>query len=55
MTYMKPEMDVEKFDIIEEITADEESAINTASVNGKADKNSAVVVDEAIGTNLIIG
>lgn len=53
MTYMKPEMEMEKFDLIEEITADEESAIATASAN--AVKSDAVVVDEAIGNDLIIG
>ncbi|MEE1065100.1 MAG: hypothetical protein UH249_03115 [Acutalibacteraceae bacterium] len=53
MTYMRPEMEIEKFDIIEEITADGASAA-IAGDNGTAD-SASVVTDESIGSDLIIG
>ena len=54
MTYMKPEMEIEKFDLIEEITAGETSAAATTD-GGDTLSNGSVVVDEAIGSDLIIG
>ncbi len=53
MTYMRPEMEIEKFDIIEEITADGASAAIGGDVAGEAD--AAVIADESIGGDLIIG
>lgn len=55
MTYMKPEMEIEKFDLIEEITAGETSAVAGGSDGGETLSNGSVVVDEAIGSDLIIG
>lgn len=53
MTYMRPEMEIEKFDIIEEITADGASA---AAGNDNGTFNSeSVITDESIGSDLIIG
>ena len=53
MTYMRPEMEIEKFDIIEEITADGASAAIGGDTAGEAD--TAVIADESIGGDLIIG
>ena len=55
MTYMKPEIEIEKFDLVEEITKDEESVIGTASVDTKTEGNSAVIVDESVASDLIVG
>lgn len=54
MTYMKPEMEIEKFDLVEAITADEESAAGTASFDTEV-VNDAVVVDESVASDLIVG
>lgn len=57
MTYMKPEMEIEKFDLIAEITAGEVSAAD-APVSGGEDgpaTNGAAVVDSTVGSDLIIG
>lgn len=54
MTYMRPEMEIEKFDLIEEITADGASAA-AGSDNGGNSDSAAVIVDESIGSDLIIG
>ncbi|MBR6531261.1 MAG: hypothetical protein IKT61_02030 [Clostridia bacterium] len=53
MTYMRPEMEIEKFDIIEEITADGASAAGSNDA-GSLD-SAAVITDETIGSDLIIG
>jgi hypothetical protein len=53
MTYMRPEMEIEKFDIIEEITADGASAAIGADVAGEA--TTAAAQTESIGSDLIIG
>ena len=55
MTYMKPEMEIEKFDLIEEITADEASAAAAGGEGGETASNDTVVIDESIGNDLIIG
>lgn len=56
MTYMKPEMEIEKFDLIEEITADEASAAAAGGDSGSGTaSNDTVVIDESIGNDLIIG
>ncbi len=51
MTYMRPEMEIEKFDIIEEITADGASA----AIGGDVAENAAAAQTESIGSDLIIG
>ncbi len=52
MTYTKPELDVKKFNIVEEITADGDSAMTPTEVapdtKSKSDAGS-------IGSDLIIG
>ncbi len=56
MTYMKPEMEIEKFDLIEEITAGETSAAaGGEGGSGETASNDTVIVDESIGNDLIIG
>lgn len=55
MTYTKPEMDIEKFDIIEEITADGTSAGGTNDNESAGINSGAVTSDESIGSDLIIG
>lgn len=55
MTYMKPEMEIEKFDLIEEITADEASAAAAGGEGSGTASNGTVVIDESIGNDLIIG
>lgn len=52
MTYMKPEMEIEKFDLIEEITAGEASA---AAGDGGSIKTDSAAVDNTVGSDLIIG
>lgn len=54
MTYMRPEMEIEKFDIIEEITADGASAAIGGDTAGDGN-SSAALTDESIGGDLIIG
>ncbi len=52
MTYMRPEMEIEKFDIIEEITADGASA----AIGGDVAENTTAAADtQSIGSDLIIG
>lgn len=51
MTYMRPEMEIEKFDIIEEITADGASA----AIGGDVAENTPAAETESIGSDLIIG
>lgn len=53
MTYMRPEMEIEKFDIIEEITADGASA--AAGNDAGSLDSAAVITDDSIGSDLIIG
>ncbi len=53
MTYMRPEMEIEKFDIIEEITADGASAAIGGDAAGES--GASVIADESIGGDLIIG
>ena len=58
MTYMKPEMEIEKFDLIAEITAGEVSAADapvTGGGDGDPATNGAAVVDSTVGSDLIIG
>ena len=56
MTYMKPEMEVEKFDLIAEITAGEVSAADAPSKGGEGTAtNSAAIVDATVGSDLLIG
>ena len=52
MTYMRPEMEIEKFDIIEEITADGASAAIGGDTAGEA---AVAAQTESIGSDLIIG
>lgn len=52
MTYMRPEMEIEKFDLIEEITADGASA----AIGGDATEGTTAAADsQSIGSDLIIG
>ena len=53
MTYMRPEMEIEKFDIIEEITADGASA--AAGNDAGTIDSASVITDNSIGSDLIIG
>ena len=58
MTYNKPEMDIEKFDIIEEITADGASAgagSDTPAGNGTGTNTGSDPTGSSIGSDLIIG
>lgn len=58
MTYMKPEMEIEKFDLIEEITADADSAAaagNDPVQGGNGGENGGNLADQSIGNDLIIG
>jgi hypothetical protein len=55
MTYKKPEMDIEKFDIIEEITGDGTSATTGGDGGGGGVNSTTVAADESIGSDLIIG
>ena len=55
MTYTKPEMDIEKFDIIEDIAADGASAGNDGGSGGASINSGAIKADESIGSDLIIG
>lgn len=58
MTYNKPEMDIEKFDIIEEITADGASAgagSDTPAGSGTGTNTSSDPTGSSIGSDLIIG
>lgn len=54
MTYNKPEMEIEKFNLIDEITAGEVSAAGTDGGNGGID-TAAAAVDNTVGSDLIIG
>lgn len=54
MTYTKPEMEIEKFDLIEEIAADAESA-TAGDIGTNSVQNGGDIVDESIGSDLIIG
>lgn len=53
MTYMKPEMEMEKFDLIAEITAGETSA--AAAGGDTVETNSVDTVDNTVGSDLIVG
>ncbi|MBQ7549722.1 MAG: hypothetical protein IJT03_08480 [Clostridia bacterium] len=61
MTYNKPEMDIEKFDIIEEITADGVSAGGNSdnpggdSGSGSGTGTGGNPTGDSIGSDLIIG
>ena len=56
MTYNKPELEVKKFDIVDEITAEGDSAaVNTESANGKNSSSASVAAENSIGSDLIIG
>lgn len=56
MTYMKPEMEVEKFDLIAEITAGEVSASDAPVSGGEGTaNNNAAIVDAKVGSDLLIG
>lgn len=52
MTYTRPEMEIEKFDIIEEITAEGASAAIGGDSTGEA---TTAAGTESIGSDLIIG
>jgi hypothetical protein len=54
MTYNKPELDVENFDIIEEITVSAAGADDSASKGGDVSTASAAA-ENSIGSDLIIG
>lgn len=54
MTYMKPEMEIEKFDLIEEIAAEETSAV-TAGGEEQQQGGGAGAGTDSIGNDLIIG
>ena len=54
MTYIKPEIDIEKFDLVEAITADQESATGADQIKTNS-ANGAVVVDESVASDLIVG
>lgn len=57
MTYTKPELDVKEFNIVEEITADGDSAaVRTDSAKGGKNASSAAsAAENSIGSDLIIG
>lgn len=58
MTYTKPELDVKKFNIVEEITADGDSAAvrtDSAAKGGKNASSAASAAENSIGSDLIIG
>lgn len=54
MTYKKPEIEIEKFDIIEDITADGASA-GGSNPGGAGINSGSIAADENIGSDLIIG
>ncbi|MCQ2485973.1 MAG: hypothetical protein MJ168_11660 [Clostridia bacterium] len=54
MTYMKPEMEIEKFDLIEEIAGETTSAA-VAGSDGEGATEPATLASNSIGNDLIIG
>ena len=52
MIYNKPELDIKKFDIVEDIMADGNSAVATTEV---APDTKAKTAASSIGSDLIIG
>lgn len=54
MTYKKPELEIEKFDIIEDITGDGASA-DGGNPGGSSINSGSIKADENIGSDLIIG
>lgn len=52
MTYIKPELDIRKFDIVEDIMADGSSAVAPTEVTPDISSKSAA---GSIGSDLIIG
>lgn len=56
MTYNKPELEIKKFDVLEEITADGDSAaVSTDSAAGRNASSAAAAAENSIGSDLIIG
>lgn len=55
MTYMKPEMEIEKFDLIEEITAPDASAAAGGNENGSDVEVTSDISAQSIGGDLVIG
>ncbi|MDD6276495.1 MAG: hypothetical protein PUB20_06715 [Clostridia bacterium] len=55
MKYIRPEMDIEKFDIIEEITAGAASAGAGSDSDKVTTTTSAIVASGNVGEDLIVG